>query len=112
MRVAGRAGMEIRELGGHGLADDDRAGGAQLRNDRGVVAWPAAGTNRRAELGRIIRGVDDVLDRDRNTVQRPDRAAFRAALVECARLRKHAVAIDMDERPDLAVDRLDAIETG
>ena len=65
-----------------------------------------------AELGRIVRGVDDVLDRDRNAVQRAERVAQRAALVERARLRQHMLAVEMSERPDLAVERVDAIEAG
>ncbi len=38
--------------------------------------------------------------------------ALRAALVERARLREHMVAIEMDERFDLAVELRDAVETG
>ena len=104
--------MEIGELGGDGLADDDGAGGAQPGDDGGVVPGPASGGERRTELGRIVRGVDDVLDRDRNAVQRTERVALHAALVERARLREHMLAIEMGERPDLAVERFDARETG
>ena len=112
VRVARRAGMVIRELGGHRLADDDRAGRAQLGDHGGVVPRPAAAADRRAEFGRVIRGIDDVLDRDRDAVQRPDRVALRAALVERARLRERVLAVEMDERLDLAVEGFDAVETG
>ena len=57
----------------------------------------AARRQRRAELSRIIRGVDDVLDRDGNAVQRPERMAFEAAFVEFARLGKRMVAVEMGE---------------
>ena len=112
MRVARRAGMVIGELGGHRLADDDGAGRAQLGHHGGVVARPAATADRRAELGRIIRRVDDVLDRDRNAVQRSERVALRAALVERARLRERVLAVEMDERFDLAINRFNAVEAG
>src|SRR5262249_14708165 len=104
--------MIIGELGRHRLADDDRAGGAQLGDDGGVVAGPATGAERRAEFGRVIRGVDDVLDRDRNAVQRAEGVALRAALVERARLRERVLAVEMDERLDLAVEGFNAVEAG
>ena len=104
--------MKVGELGGHGLADDDGAGGAQPGDDGGVMPWPASGGERGTEFGRIVRGVDDVLDRDRNAVQRAERVAQHTALVEHARLRKHMLAIEMGERSDLAVERFDASETG
>src|SRR5919204_6670086 len=110
MRVARRTRMEIRELGGHRLADDPRAGGAQLGHDGGVVTGAAARRERRAELGRIIGGVDDVLDRDRNAVQPPERMALEAAFVEFARLGKRMLAVEMGEGLDLAVACLDALE--
>src|SRR3954468_22824885 len=103
--------MEIGELGGDGLADDDRAGGAQPGDDGGVVPGPASGGERRTELGRIVRGVDDVLDRDWNVVQRTERMALQAALDARPRLREHILAIEMRERLDLAVERFDARET-
>src|SRR5262249_51228740 len=42
VRVASGPGMIIGEFGGHRLADDDRAGGAQLGDHGGVVPRPAA----------------------------------------------------------------------
>src|SRR3954469_19017984 len=104
--------MEKGELGGDGLADDDRAGGAQPGDNGGVVPGPASSGERRTEFGRIVRGVDYVLDRDRNAVQPTERVALHAALVERPRLRKHMLAIEMRERLDLAVERFDARETG
>jgi hypothetical protein len=43
MWVARLAGMEIGKLGGDRLTDDDRAGGAQPRDDDRIVARTAAG---------------------------------------------------------------------
>src|SRR5262249_55352165 len=110
VRIARGASMEIGELGGYRLADDDRPGGAQLRHYRGVVAGPTTGGERRAALGRVIRRLDDVLDRDRNAVQRPERMAVRAPLIEATRLRERMVTIEMRERLDLAVEPFNALE--
>ena len=66
----------------------------------------------RAALGRIIRGDDDVLDRDRTAVQRAEPMALKAALVEFARLGKRMLAVEMGEGLDLAVERFDAFEAG
>src|SRR5262249_53210946 len=93
-------------------ADDDRPRGAQLRHYRGVVVGPTTGGERRAALGRVIRRIDDVLDRDRNAMQRADRMAVRAALIEATRLRERMVTIEMRERLDLAVEPFNALETG
>jgi len=112
VRVARRPGVKIGELRGHGFADDHGTGSAQPGDDGGVTPGPASGGERGAKLGRIIRGVDDILDRDRNAVQRAKRVAQRAALVERACLRQHVLAVEMNERPDLAVERLDAGEAG
>src|SRR6185436_582407 len=49
---------------------------------------------------------------DRNAVKRTERVALHSALVEHPRLREHMLAIEMRERLDLAVERLDARETG
>ena len=70
VRVAGLAGMEVGVLGGDGLAHDHGAGGAQPGHRRGIAARRAAGPQGRAELGRHVAGVEDVLDADRHAVQR------------------------------------------
>ena len=73
VRIAGLAGIEIGILGGHGLADDDRAGRAQLRHRRRITPRRAAGPQGRAELGRHVAGIEDVLDADRHAMQRTGR---------------------------------------
>src|SRR5262249_58251712 len=87
------------------------AGGAEWGDAGGAGGGPPARRERRSEFGRVIRGVDDVLDRDRNAVQRAEGVALRAALVERARLRERVLAVEMDERFDLAVESFDAVET-
>jgi hypothetical protein len=74
------------------------------------MSRPAAGDERRTALGRIIGGIDDVLDRDRNAVQRPDRVPLLAALIEPACLGERMLAVEMGERLDLSIERRDAIE--
>ncbi len=73
-RIARRARVEIGELGRHRLADDHRARCAQPRDRRAVAHRLTALEQRRAAFGRIIGGIEDVLDADRNAVQRADRA--------------------------------------
>ena len=73
VRIAGLAGMEVGVFGGHGLAHDHGAGRAQPRHRRRIAARRAAGPQRRAELGRHVAGVEDVLDADRHAVQRAGR---------------------------------------
>ena len=99
VRIAGLAGMEIGVLGGHGLAHDDRAGGAQAGHGRRVAARRAARPQRRAELGGHVAGVEDVLDADRHAVQRPDRLALLAVIVGRLGLPQGVLAVE--ERPGL-----------
>ncbi len=107
VRVARRPRCHEREFGGDRLADDDGAGGAQLRHQRGVHAGAAAGVERGAVLGRVVLGVDDVLDADRDAVERPQRAAGPAVRVERIGLRAGMGGVDRGEGVDLALARLD-----
>ena len=89
-RVAGLAGRVGRELGGHRLAEDDRAGRAQALDHRGIVVGRAAGVQHGAVLGRHVGGVDDVLDADRQAVQRAGGVALartRSTLRACSSAR-------------------------
>ena len=95
-RVAGRAGGEVGELGRDRLAEDHRARRAQARHARGVGARAPPGVDRAAALGRQVRGVDDVLDADRDAVQRPARG-LRVAL---ARLGERGAGVEVRPRPD------------
>src|SRR5262249_1322992 len=62
--------------------------------------------------GRVIRGVEDVLDGDGNAVQGPERVALLAVFVEPAGLGKRMVGVEMDERFDLAIKRFNALQAG
>src|SRR5262245_6514835 len=104
--------MEVGELGGHRLADDDGAGGAQLAHDGGILVRPATGEQRRAAFGRIVGGVEDVLDPDRNAVQRTEAPAFRLVAVERARLRQRMLGIEVGERLDFALAGRNPVEAG
>jgi len=79
-----------------GLAKDHRAGAAQQRHASRVRWRPMTLVDRRAELGRHVERIDDVLDADRHAVQRT--AALRA--IERARLRKRQFRIEIHPRFD------------
>ena len=112
VRIARRTRVEIGELRRHGLAEDDCAGRPQPHHGGGIAVRAPPGKQRRAAFGRIVGGIEDVLDADRNAVQRTDRQPIAATLVERARLRERVVTVEMDEGVDLVVERRDAIEAG
>src|SRR5262245_64580590 len=112
MRIASLAGMEICELGRHSFTDDDRAGGAQPRYHGRIVAWPAAGQDRRAAFRRIVGRIDDVLDAHRHAVQRPDRPSAFAPFVTLARLRQSILRIEVSEGLHLRLERSEERRVG
>jgi hypothetical protein len=61
---------EERILRGDGLADDDCAGGSQPAYDDGVPVRPPSSEDFGAKFGRHVGGIDDVLDRDRQAMER------------------------------------------
>jgi len=69
-RIARRGRIEKGQRGGHRLADDDAAGAADHRYQRGVGYWPVAGIDRRAVRGQQIGGVKQFLYADRQSPQR------------------------------------------
>ena len=71
MGVGGIGRMKGRQFGGHGLAGQDGARPERTRHDRSVLRGPPAGKDGRAELGREIRCIDDVLDAERQAEQAP-----------------------------------------
>ena len=97
--LARLAGMVVRVLRGHGLAHDHGASGAQPRDDRRVPPRRAARPQGRAELGRHVAGVEDVLDADRHAVERAQRLARLAMRVGGLRLPHRVLAVE--ERPGL-----------
>ena len=102
LRVRGR--LERSELGGDGLAEDDAAGAPHQHHHRGVRS-SAGGRHRSASRRRSAsRGVEDVLDADRQA-----RAA--AAAASCRRVRALPGRVDVErgERADLALVRGDRL---
>ena len=70
-RIERRGRIVRRERRRRGLAGDGRPGLLQQHHDRRVRARPKPPVDLRAHFGRKIRGVDDVLDADRDAAQRP-----------------------------------------
>ena len=109
VRIVRLAGMAAGELGGHRLAEHDGARLHELRHAGGVLAHHVVAIDRRAAgRGQGLRG-DDVLHRERNAVQRPDRAG---ALVELVGALSRALRIERLPGMDLALAGLDAVEAG
>ena len=81
VRIERRRRIDGGERRGRGLADDGRARLLQHHHDGRIAARPKAPVDRRAHLGREIRGIDDVLDADRNAAQRPGALRARACVM-------------------------------
>ena len=79
VRIPRLAGTVHGQLGRHGLADDDRPRGAQQRHGHGVLGGLTAGVQDGAVLRGHIRGVEDVLDTDRQTVEGAEKGSLRRA---------------------------------
>ena len=98
--------MEIR------FADDDRAGGSEPPRHLGVFGRDAI-VEHRARGGRSqARGVDVVLQRDRNAVERPPQSAGALFGVEHPGLGQSRFTCDGNEGVDLGVVHVDAREAG
>ena len=106
VRIARRRWMVGRELGGLSLAQNHRARGFQRHHARGIGFRAMAAVDRGVVFGRQLRGVDHVLDADRDAVQ--EAAARRA--VERSRLRECVFLVQ--ERPGTHgfLARADALE--
>ena len=92
-----RAGDPVGELGQPGLGDDDRAGVAQVLRQRRLVRRHVAGERQRAAGRRHVGGVDVVLQRDRDAVQRTAQLAGGALAIERVGLLERA-RVDDDRR--------------
>ena len=106
VRVDGRRRLVGGELGRHGLAEDHRALLAQPGHAVRVAGRAPAGVDRRAVGGRHVGGVDDVLDADRQAVQRP----ARLLVVALPRRRDRLVGVDVRPRVQLALALADPLQ--
>ena len=90
-----------------GLAHDHGAGGTQPRDRFGILARGAACPERRAQFGRHVAGIEDVLHGDRHAVQRSRRAAVAAMLVGRLGLPHGVVAVEEGQGLNLGLDLVD-----
>ena len=74
-----RRGHPVGQLGHRRLGDDDRARLAEVLGQRRLVRRHQPGKRQRAAGGRHVRGVNVVLERDRDAVQRTADASRRGA---------------------------------
>jgi hypothetical protein len=98
--------MEVRELGGDRLAEQDAARFAAQRDARRIGSRPMAGVDRRSVLGRHVGGVDDVLYRERHA----DERARTIRAVAGASFRDGLIGIDVLPGLDVLVPFSDAIQ--
>ena len=110
VRIAGLARIEVGVFGRHRLAEDHGARRPQPRHRRRIAARRASGPQLRAEFGRHIRGVEDVLDAHGHAMQRPGGLALLAAIVGGLGLPHRVVAVEERPRLDIAIGLVDALE--
>ena len=79
-----------------------------IETDRRVARRRAPGVNHRTVLGRHVGGIENIFDRDRHAVQRPDRLTAQTERVGRARLRERVIGIE--KRPGLNL-RIDVANT-
>ena len=96
------------ELRRRGLADQDRAGGAEPGDRDRIMVRHVVLVRHRAKRGAHALGVDDVLDRERDTVERPERLARHHLAFRLARPGHGLVAAQRDEAVQLALQPLGA----
>ena len=117
-RVVGRevgrvlGGRAHRELVHVGLAEHDDAGRLDPAADRRVPRRYPALQDLRAGGGRDAFGDYDVLHGQRNAGQRTQFLAVGPAPVHRSGGRERALAVDVQERLDVGVHRLDPVEVG
>ena len=110
-RISGGGRIEAGELRRHGLAQQNGAGLAQFPHNRRIGASHSRGHPLRAGAGGKARHVDDVLDAERDAMQRSTPAAGAALLVELVCAEPGAVTIDRDPRVNTGLPFVDAGET-
>ncbi len=106
VRVGGLAGRPVGELGRHRLAEEHGARRAQALDADRVLFRAVPGVDGRAVGGRHVRGVDDVLEPERDAVQ----AALRRHRIAPRRHRQRRRPVDVLPGADRGLARLDAGE--
>ena len=102
-----RAGAEFRRVG---LADDDRTGLAHRRHDAFVGSGDVVAEDRAAEGGAQTSGFLQVLDADRQAVQRRQIVAARNGCIGRFRCDAGSVEVARDHGVHRMVHRLDAVD--
>ncbi len=110
VRIARGARPRHGELGGDGLAQDHRARIPQELGHEGIAFRLMAGEQIGAVFRRHICGIDDILEADRNTVQRSLDLAPRAGSIEGSRLGQCRVGRHMHPGFDIGLARLDTVQ--
>ena len=98
------------ELVRAGRPDHDRAGPPQELNDRSVTSCAFAEASLRGVLRRSARDVDELLNGDRETVQRPNGGALAYLPRPFDRRQQGSRIVDPHECADLRVPLADAVE--
>ena len=93
-RIARWRRIEISELRRDGLAEDHRSRSSQSRDQRRIVLRDHLAPPRRAGHGRQAGNVDQVLDADGNSMQRPERFALSGLLLQALGRREGRRCID------------------
>ena len=115
-RIAGRAIDGVARVGARapfgrvGLAEHDRARGAQRRHHALVALGDVILEDRTARGGRQALGVDQVLHAERQAVQAPKRVAAHHLLLGGAGRRERALEVARHHRVDGGIDLLDAAD--
>ena len=103
-------GIETGPLGRDRLAQEDRPCLLERRDDRRVAVGNVPCAQGRATLGRPAGDIDDVLDTDRDAVQRAEPFVFLLELFQTLSLAPSAVGIDEDPSPDFPFELVDPLQ--
>ena len=115
-RVPRRAQVPVRPPAAHGelhrvgLAEDDHAGTDETFRERGGERRYALGPEPAAAGGDATLHVDEILERDGHSVQRPHRVAGVDGAIGRCRGATRIVGIDIDEGVQLRVVARDSFE--